>query len=90
MDREKDSGKPERLLNLGPKSQALLRRLGIESLEGLKAAGAVATYRAAQELEERVSLNLLWALEGAVTGRPWQEVARTERDRLLSELDGMS
>lgn len=80
---------PERMLNLGPKSRALLRRLGIESLEDLREKGAVPTYLEARELEGTASLNLLWALEGAVLGVPWQEVSRTERTRLLAELEGM-
>lgn len=33
------------------------------------------------------SLNLLWALEGALTGQPWQDVAKNERLCLLLELE---
>ncbi|WP_264362066.1 TfoX/Sxy family protein [Ramlibacter tataouinensis] len=34
-----------------------------------------------------VSLNLLWALEGAITGERWQEVARRHRTSLLLALE---
>lgn len=34
-------------------------------------------------------MNLLWALEGALTGVPWKVVARSERTRLLFELDDL-
>jgi hypothetical protein len=33
------------------------------------------------------SLNLLWALESALTGEPWQQVARRHRTSLLLALD---
>ena len=36
---------------------------------------------------QNASLNLLWAMEGALTGQHWQLVARDERTRLLLELD---
>jgi DNA transformation protein len=42
-----------------------------------------------QAAGHRPSLNLLWALEGALTNAPWREVARLERTRLLLELDDL-
>jgi DNA transformation protein len=42
-----------------------------------------------QAAGQRPSLNLLWGLEGALTGVPWREVARLERTRLLLELDDL-
>jgi DNA transformation protein len=33
------------------------------------------------------SLNLLWAMEGALSGQHWREVAKNERLRLLLELE---
>jgi DNA transformation protein len=35
------------------------------------------------------SLNLLWALEGALTGRPWQVVAKEHRLSLLLALESL-
>jgi DNA transformation protein len=40
-----------------------------------------------REFSPGVSLNLLWALEGALTGRPWQEVAVADRASLLMALE---
>lgn len=74
------------LSGLGPKSRKLLGRLGIETVAELREVGAVEAYRRAKELEETVSLNLLWALESALTGKDWREVARDDRERLLREL----
>jgi SAM-dependent methyltransferase len=75
------------LQGLGPKSAEMLARAGITSVDQLRRLGAVAAYVQARAANGGVSLNLLWALEGALTGRPWQEIARQERTRLLLELD---
>lgn len=75
------------LPNLGPKSQAMLERAGIHSVEQLRALGAVAAYERARRANHNVSLNLLWAIEGALTGLPWQEVAREHRASLLLALE---
>jgi DNA transformation protein and related proteins len=75
------------LPNLGPKSQAMLERAGITSTEELRALGAVAAYVRVKRSVDGVSLNLLWALEGALSGVPWQEVAKNHRTSLLLALD---
>jgi len=76
-----------KLANLGPKSAAMLAGAGIESLEQLRALGAVNAYLAVRRQQGGVSLNLLWALEGALTGRRWQAVAREDRLHLLTLLE---
>lgn len=75
------------LANLGPKSAAVLVAAGIESFEQLRQLGAVAAFARAKRFEAKVSLNLLWALEGALTGLSWQEVAREHRTSLLLALE---
>lgn len=75
------------LPNLGPKSTQVLQRTGITSLSQLQALGAVAAYAQAKAVEPGVSLNLLWALEGALTGLPWRVVAREHRTSLLLALE---
>lgn len=77
------------LPGLGPASAAMLRTAGIRSVRQLKHLGAVRAFQRVQAAGRRPSLNLLWALEGALTGRPWREVARLERTRLLLELDDL-
>jgi len=54
--------------------------------------GAVRAYLRVQSLAGinsgvKPGMNLLYALVGAIENRPWQEVARTEKGRLLSELE---
>ena len=60
---------------------------GIVSVEELRSVGAVAAYFRAKQVERTISLNLLWALEGALTGAAWQQVAREHRASLLLALD---
>lgn len=74
------------LRSLGQKSQQMLHDAGIFDLKQLEALGAVAAYRQVKAVCPRASLNLLWALESALTGVPWQDVARWQRQRLLAEL----
>lgn len=49
----------------------------------------MAAYLAVKRTGANASLNLLWALEGALTGRDWRLVAREERTALLLLLDDM-
>lgn len=71
------------LPNLGPKSQQMLLSCGIDSLARLRQLGSVAAYAIVKEQHPSASLNLLWSLEGALTGLPWQQVAKAHRTSLL-------
>ena len=75
------------LPNLGPKSQQMLALAGVTSVERLRSLGSVATYALVKRSGGNPSLNLLWALEGVLTGLPWQVVARDHRTSLLLALD---
>ena len=77
----------EGLQNLGPRSQAMLASVGITSVAQLRKYGAVAAYAKAKKSNPAASLNLLWALEGALTGLSWQVVAREHRTSLLLALE---
>jgi hypothetical protein len=74
------------LPNFGPKSQQMLAQAGIHSVEQLRKLGAVRAYVQVKAIG-KVSLNLLWAMEGALTNTHWQIVAKHERLRLLLELE---
>jgi DNA transformation protein and related proteins len=65
----------------------MLASAGIFSVASLQTLGTVAAFRRVRASVPGASLNLLWAIEGALTDRPWQDVARTERLRLLLALD---
>lgn len=77
----------EKLRNLGPKSAEMLRRAGIRTAAQLRAIGAARAFVAVKRCGANPSLNLLWALEGALSDRPWQEVARSERLSLLLQVE---
>lgn len=73
--------------NLGPKSQAVLAKAGIKTVAQLRKLGAVQAYARVKAKDPRASLNLLWALEGALSGRDWKSVAETDRASLLMALE---
>jgi DNA transformation protein len=75
------------LRNLGPKSQAMLAAAGITTSDELRRLGSVAAYARVMATRANASLNLLWAIEGALCGRPWQVVAKEHRTSLLLALD---
>lgn len=75
------------LRNLGPKSQGMLAQAGIHTPEQLQQLGSVLAYAKTKAVCKQASLNLLWALEGALSGRPWQEVAEQDRASLLMALE---
>lgn len=78
-----------RLANLGPASREMLVAAGIHSVDVLREVGAVAAYARVKQAAPRASLNLLWALEGALSGEHWREVARLHRTRLLMALEDL-
>lgn len=75
------------LPGLGPKSLAMLATAGIHGRADLERIGSVQAYLRVKAAGQNASLNLLWAMEGALTGEDWRVVAREERTRLLLALD---
>ncbi len=75
------------LPNFGPKSQQMLEQAGIHTIEQLRELGAVRAYLQVKQHSGNASLNLLWAMEGALSGRHWQEVAKHDRLSLLMQLE---
>lgn len=73
--------------NLGPKSAQFMLSAGITSFEQLKRLGSVKAYSMVKRVEPSASLNLLWALEGALSGLHWREVAKEHRTSLLLALE---
>lgn len=65
----------------------MLAAAGIDSVEMLKRLGSVQAYVMVKRAGCAPSLNLLWGLESAVSGLPWQEVARSYRTSLLLALE---
>lgn len=81
------------LRNLGPRAERWLADAGIHSTEELRRRGAVEAYLAVRRAGGTQSLNMLWALAGALEpwpeGRDWREVAASEaRLPLLLAVEG--
>lgn len=73
----------DKLRNIGPKSAAWLRQVGLHSRADLEAAGPVDAYMRVRRAGFRPSLNLLYALEGALQDCHWQEVPDGRRRELV-------
>ena len=73
----------EKLRNIGPKSMAWLRQTGIRTLDELKEAGALPAFVRIKRAGFRPSLNLLYALEGAILDCHWQEIPADRRAELI-------
>ena len=76
-----------KLRNIGPKSAAWLRQVGLRSREDLEAVGAVDAYMRVKRAGFKPSLNLLYALEGALLDCHWQEVPDARRAELVLAAD---
>lgn len=75
---------PLKLRNIGPKSAAWLRQVGLRTREDLEAAGPVDAFMRVKRAGFKPSLNLLYALEGALNDCHWQDVPE-ERRKVLVE-----
>jgi DNA transformation protein and related proteins len=77
----------EKLRNIGPKSMAWLRQTGVRSLEDLRAVGALSAFVRVKRAGFKPSLNLLYALEGAILDCHWQEIPDGRRSELIIAAD---
>jgi TfoX-like protein len=76
-----------KLRNIGPKSAAWLRQVGLRSREDLEAVGAVEAFMRVKRAGFKPSLNLLYALEGALRDCHWQDVPESRRAELVQAAD---
>lgn len=75
------------LQNIGPKSERMLAQVGIVTTVQLRRLGAVAAFLLVREAGLKPSLNLLWALHGALTGTRWNQLTEKTRQQLLDSLN---
>lgn len=75
---------PLKMRNIGPKSAAWLRQVGLRTREDLEAAGALDAFMRVKRAGFKPSLNLLYALEGALKDCHWQEVSEQRRSELVA------
>ncbi len=74
------------LRGLGPASLQMLASVGITSATQLRAADVFALYARIKTLQPRTSMNLLYALLGAVDDQDWRDVAKDRRTEVLMRL----
>lgn len=67
-------GELERIINIGPKLAAGLRRIGIADLESLRERGAIPVWDDLRQAEEFDCVHSLLALTGALAGVRWHEL----------------
>ncbi len=71
------------LRNLGPVSAEQLAEIGILNEEGLRAVGVVVAFtRIRFRFGNQTSLNMLWALEGALTDIDWRKIPPSRKEQL--------
>jgi len=73
-----------KIKNIGPKSMAWLRQTGVRTQEDLESVGSLAAYVRIKRAGFKPSLNLLYALEGALLDCHWQEVPESRRVELVT------
>ncbi|NUS37505.1 MAG: TfoX/Sxy family protein [Lysobacter sp.] len=76
-----------KLRNIGPKSAAWLRQVGLRSREDLAAIGTVEAFMRVKRAGFKPSLNLLYAIEGALLDCHWQEIPDARRSELVLAAD---
>ncbi len=82
-------GEISKLRGLGPAAEKSLSRIGIYTKKDLEEMGAVKALMALErECDIKPHLNFLYAMVGALENKSWLEIAKTERERLIFELEG--
>lgn len=74
------------MLNIGPASTRWLAAVGIHTLEDLRKVGVVNAYNLVRAQGYNATLNLLWALQGAVTDVHWTEIPDAVKQDLKRRL----
>lgn len=76
-----------KMRNIGPKSAAWLRQVGVRTLEDIATLGVVDVYLRVKRAGFKPSMNLLYALEGAMLDCHWQDVPQERREQLLADAE---
>lgn len=76
-----------KLRNIGPKSAAWLRQVGLRTEADLVAVGPIEAFMRVRRAGFKPTMNLLYALEGALCDCHWQEVPEPRRQQLAQEAE---
>ncbi|MGJ7904290.1 TfoX/Sxy family protein [Lysobacter sp. 1R34A] len=72
-----------KMRNIGPKSAAWLRQVGLRTHEDISAIGTVEAFMRVKRAGFKPTLNLLYAIEGALLDCHWQEISDARRQELI-------
>lgn len=75
------------LLNIGKVTERWLNGIGVYDEEGLRRMGAVKAYHLIRASETGATLNLLYALQGAITGTHWNDLAPPIKEMLRHQAE---
>jgi len=78
-----DKTAAEKIRNVGPKSAAWLRQVGVRTQDDLARLGAVEAFMKVKRAGFKPSLNLLYALEGALADCHWADLPGERKSALL-------
>ena len=74
--------------NIGPKSRQWLASVGVHTLDDVVSLGVVETYtRVKAAYPEKVSLNLLYALQAALLDLPWNDLPPDMKKELKQQVE---
>lgn len=76
-----------KMRNLGEQSVTWLLDVGIQMPSELEKLGAVGAYLAVKARGHQPSLNLLWALDGAICNKMWNRLPEERKAELKAELE---
>ena len=80
----------EKIRNVGPKSAAWLRQIGIRTEEDLRKIGAVEAYRRVKLAGFKPTLNLLYSMAGAEDDCHWTQLSEDRKASLVLAADGIT
>jgi TfoX-like protein len=76
-----------KIRNVGPKSAAWLRQVGVRTTEDLARVGPVEAFLKVKRAGFRPSLNLLYSMAGALADRHWADLPEEKKQELLGALE---
>lgn len=79
----------EKIRNVGPKSAAWLRQVGIRTEEDLRKLGAVEAYRRVKVAGFKPTLNLLYSMAGAEDDCHWTQLSAERKAALVLAADAI-
>jgi DNA transformation protein len=81
------SSRDVKIRNVGPKSAAWLRQVGVRTTEDLERLGPVEAFLKVKRAGFRPSLNLLYSMAGALADCHWVDLPEDQKQELLAALE---